>query len=66
MSAAIKVLVLDIVPTALFWCGILLMPVMAIDALEWETTGKCTDCHILPLLADRFALEQATLPDLEK
>lgn len=27
--------------------------VIAIDALEWETTGKCQDCLLMPYLTER-------------
>jgi len=32
---------------SLFWVISLAFGVMALDALEWETTGDCRDCLIL-------------------
>lgn len=38
----------------ILWPLTLLCTAMALDALEWEQTGECRDCLILPHVADRF------------
>ena len=38
----------------LFVAGSALLAVLALDALEWETTGACKDCVLLPYTAERF------------
>lgn len=39
---------------SLTWLGLLTVLVMAIDALEYEITGQCRDCVVLPHLSERF------------
>lgn len=38
----------------LLWPLLLGLTAMALDALEYEQTGECRDCLVLPLVADRF------------
>jgi hypothetical protein len=35
-------------------CSLLYMA-LCLDALEWETTNKCTGCTVLPYIDNRFS-----------
>lgn len=34
-------------------CGLLFL-MLSLDALEWESTGACQACNILPVINPRF------------
>lgn len=36
------------------WAGTLFMTAFLVDAWEWEATGACADCLILPVIDSRF------------
>lgn len=37
-----------------FLLGFFLFVSLSLDALEWESTGSCEGCTILPKIDDRF------------
>lgn len=38
----------------LFLAGLMLILTLSFDALEWETTGSCYGCVLLPEISSRF------------
>jgi hypothetical protein len=46
--------VLGVLYTAILWLGVGTLGILGADAFEFESTGECTECVLLPVFAERF------------